>query len=70
MFPCWFFMGSCFVLTVYVVFVSGFFLLLFYLCLFSKVKLFGLGLSFNFLVFYGFFFRLIDSLQKSKLSVH
>ena len=46
-----------------------FFLLLFWLCFdFSKIKLFGLGLSFDFLVFYSFFFRLVGSLQKNKLS--
>ena len=63
------FVGSCFVLTFYVVFVTGFFLLLFWLCPFLKIKLFGLGLRFDFLVFYTFFFRLINSLQKNKLSV-
>ena len=35
---------------------------------FSKIKLFGLVLSFDFLVFYAFFFRLINSLQNNKLS--
>ena len=31
--------------------------------LLSKIKLFGLGLSSDFLVFYFFFFRLINGLQ-------
>ena len=39
----WFFMGSCFVLIFYVMFVTNFFFLLFWLCLFLKnqVVLFG-----------------------------
>ena len=51
----------------------SFLLLVFSFCcfgciLFSKIKLFGFGLSFDFLVFYSFFFELINSLQKNKLS--
>ena len=69
MISCWFFMGSCFVLIFFVVFVSGFSFYCFSCVFFSKIKLFGLGLSFDFLLFYVFFFRLINSLQKNKLSV-
>ena len=61
-------MGSCFVLTFYVVFVTGFSFCCFGCALFSKINLFGLGLFFDFLVFYSFFFRHIDSLKKNKLS--
>ena len=70
MISCWFFVGSCFELTCYDVFVTGFFLLLFWLCHFLKNQIvwFGFVLSFDFLVFYTFFFRLINSLQKKKLS--
>ena len=62
MISCWVFMGSCFVLTFYVVFVTGFSFCCFGCVLFSKIKLFGLGLSFDFLVFNVSFFRLIISL--------
>ena len=54
-------------LIFYVVFVTGSSFCCFGCVLFSKIKLFGLGLSFDFLMFY-FFFRLINSLQKNKLS--
>ena len=64
MIACWFFVGSCFVLNFYVKFVTGF---SFCCVLFSKIKLFGLGLSGEFLVFYSFFFRHINSLQKNNL---
>ena len=60
-------MGSCFVLTFYVMFVSGFFLLLFWLGPFYQKS--------NCLVWFVFrlfgvlcFFRLINRLQKNKLS--
>ena len=36
MIACWFFMGSSFVLTFYVMFVTKFFFLLFWLCPFLK----------------------------------
>ena len=62
-------MGSRFVLTFCVVFVSSFSFCCFSRVFFSKIKLFGLSLSFDFLVFYAFFFRIINSLQKNKLSV-
>ena len=68
MISCWFFMGFCFVLTFYVVFVTGFSFCCFGCVFFSKIKLFGLGLSFDFLVFYSLFFRLTNSLLKNKLS--
>ena len=57
-------MGSGFVLTFYVVFITA--VSFFYFD--SVIKLFGLGLSFDFLVFYLFFFGPINSLQKNKLS--
>ena len=49
---CWFFMGSSFVLTFSVMFVTGFFLLLFWLCPFLK----------NQIVWFGFVFRLFGVL--------
>ena len=56
MISCWFFMGSCFVLTSYAALVTVFSFCCFGCVLFSKIKLFGLGFSFDFLVFYSFFF--------------
>ena len=57
-----------FVLTLY----GGFFWVFLYyswLCPFSKNQIiFGLGLSFDFFVFYYFFRGLYNSLQKNKLS--
>ena len=45
------------------------FLCYFWLCPFFKNQIvFGLGLSYDFLVFYYFFLRLCNSLQKNKLS--
>ena len=62
----WFFEGSCFVLTIYVILFLVFPLLL-WLCPFLKNQIvFGLGLSCFFLVFYCFFLRLGNSLQKNK----
>ena len=52
------FIGSCFVLTFYVMFVAGFLFCCFGCVLFSKIKLLGLGLSFDFLVFFSFFLDL------------
>ena len=55
-------------LTFYVILILVFLLLL-WLCPFLKNRIaFGLGLSYGFLVFYYFFFRLGNSLQKNKLS--
>ena len=60
MISCWFFKGSCFVLTFYVI--------LFFCFPFVSLVVFGFGLSCDFLVFYCFFFRLGNFLQKNKLS--
>ena len=67
MISCWFFKGSCFVLTFcYIIFCFPFVSLV---VSFSQNQIvFGLGLSCDFLVFYCFFFRLGNSLQKNKLS--
>ena len=48
-------------------FIFGFFLFCFGCVLLSKIKSFGLGLSFDFFVFCSFMFRLGNSLQKNKL---
>ena len=61
-------MGSCFVLTFYIMFFTGFSFLLFRLCPISKNQVYGLGFSFDFLLFYSFFLRLTNSLRKNKLS--
>ena len=63
-----FFVGSCFVLTFYVISLLVYSFCCFGCVLFLKIKLFGLGLSCDFLVFDYFFFRLINSLQKNKFS--
>ena len=64
----WFFKGSCCVLT-FCVILFLVFLLFLWLCSFLENQIvFGLGLSCDFLVFYSFFFRLGNSLQKNKLS--
>ena len=45
------------------------FLMLLWLCFFFKTQIvFGMGLSCDFFVFYYFFLRLYNSLQKNKLS--
>ena len=68
MISCWCFKGSCFVLTFYVILFLVF-LSCRWLCRFLKNQIvFGLRLSCDFLVFYDFFFRLVNSLQKNKLS--
>ena len=67
MIACWFFVGSCFVLTFFVMLSLVFSFCGFSCVFFLKIKLFGLGLSCDFLVFYDFFFRLVNSLQKNKL---
>ena len=60
--------GPVYVTTFYVGFVVV--LLMFcWLCTFSKKQIVcGMGLSFDFFVFYYFFLRLCNSLQKNKLS--
>ena len=63
-----FFVGSCFVFNLLCIFYYWFFPFCFGCVLFSKIKSFGLGLFFNFFVFYSFVFRLESSLQKNKLS--
>ena len=67
MIACCFFVGSCFVLMFYVILLLVFSFCCFGCVLFLKIKLFGLGLCCDFLVFYDFFFRLVNSLQKKKL---
>ena len=68
MLSCCFFENSCFVITFYVVFMLVFLMLL-WLCPFFKNQIFfGMGLSCDFVVFYDFFLRLYNSLQKNKLS--
>ena len=55
-------------ITFYVGFIVVF-LMFRWLCLFFKNQIvFGMGLSFDFFVFYYFFLRLYNSLQKNKLS--
>ena len=68
MISCGFCEGSCYVTTFYVEFVVV--LLMFcWLCPFFKNQIVcGMGLSFDFFVFYYFFLRLYSSLQKNKLS--
>ena len=69
MIACWCFMGSFFVLTFYVMYVTSFFLLLFCLCPFLKNQIVWFGFDLRvFFGFYSFFFSLINSLQKNKLS--
>ena len=59
---------SCYVITFYVGFVVVF-LMFCWLCPFFKnLIVCGMGLSFDFFVFYYFFLRLYNSLQKNKLS--
>ena len=59
---------SCYVTTFYVGFVVVF-LMFCWLCPFFKNQIVcGMGLSFDFFVFYYFFLRLYNSLQKNKLS--
>ena len=58
MIACWFFVGSCFVLTFYVILLLFFSFCCFACVLFLKIKLFGLGLSCEFLVFYYYFLDL------------
>ena len=69
MISCWFFMGSCFVLTFCVLFFTGFFPFVVLVVSFSQKLncLVWICLPI-FLVFYVFFVRLINSLQKNKLS--
>ena len=68
MIPCCFFERSCYVITFYVGFMLVFLMLL-WLCLFFKnLIVFGMGLSCDFFMFFYFFLRLYNSLQKKKLS--
>ena len=68
MISCGFCEGSCYVTTFYVGFVVVL-LMSCWLCTFSKNQIVcGMGLSFDFFVFYYFFLRLYNSLQKNKLS--
>ena len=68
MISCGFCEGSCYVRTFYVGFVVVL-LMSCWLCTFSKKQIVcGMGLSFDFFVFYYFFLRLCNSLQKNKLS--
>ena len=68
MIACCFFERSCYVIT----FFCGFmlvFLMLLWLCPFFKNQIVvGMGLSCYLFVFYYFFLRLYNSLQKKKLS--
>ena len=68
MISCGFCERSCYVITFYVGFIVVF-LMFRWLCPFFKNQIvFGMGLSFDFFVFYYFFLRLYNSLQKDKLS--
>ena len=68
MISCGFCERSCYVITFYVGFFVVF-LMFRWLCPFFKNYIvFGMGLSFDFFVFYYFFLRLYNSLQKNKLS--
>ena len=65
---CGFFERSFYVITFYVEFMLVFLMFL-WLCPFFKNQIvFGMGLSCAFFVFYYFFLRLYNSLQKNKLS--
>ena len=63
-----FFRGSCFSSIFRAFFIPGFFFCCLSYVFFSKIKLFILGLSFEFLMFCPFVFRLKSSLQKNNLS--
>ena len=65
---CSLFCRVLFMLNLLCLFYYWFFPFFFGCVLFSKIKLFGLGLSFDFFVFYLFVVRLESSLQKNKLS--
>ena len=68
MISCGFYEESCYVTTFYVGFVVVL-LMSCWLCTFSKKQIVcGMGLSFDFFVFYYLFLRLCNSLQKNKLS--
>ena len=68
MISCGFSERSCYVITFYVGFMLVFLMFL-WLCPFFKNQIvFVMGLSFDFFVFYDFFLRLYNSLQKNKLS--
>ena len=68
MISCGFCEGSCYVTTFYVE-LLWFFLMSCWLCPFFKNQIVcGMGSSFDFFVFYYFFLRLYNSLQKNNLS--
>ena len=60
--------GSCLCSTFCAVLITGFYLFCLGCALFSKIKSFVLGLSFDFLVFCDFVFRLESIFQKNNLS--
>ena len=68
MIACCFLERSCYVITFYVVFFLVFLILLWLCPFFKNRNVFGLGLSCDYFVFYYFFLRLYNSLQKNKLS--
>ena len=61
MIACWCFMGSFFVLTFYVMYVTSFFLLLFCLCPFLKNQIVWFG--FDLRVFFWFFILFFSHLS-------
>ena len=68
MIVCCFFERSCYVITFCVGFVWSFLCYFGCVLFFKNQIVFGLGLSYDFFVFYYFFLRLYNSLQKNKLS--
>ena len=68
MISCGFYEESCYVTTFYVGFVVVLLMSCWLCTLFKKQIVCGMGLSFDFFVFYYFFLRLCNSLQKNKLS--
>ena len=68
MISCGFYEESCYVTTFYVGFVVVLLMSCWLYTLFKKQIVCGMGLSFDFFVFYYFFLRLCNSLQKNKLS--
>ena len=68
MIACCFVESSCYVITFYVGFFLVFLKLLWLCPFFGNQIVFGLGLSCDFFVFYYFFHRIYNSLQKNKLS--
>ena len=68
MISCGFCERSCYVITFYVEFMVVFFMFLWLYPFFKNQIVFVMCLSFDFFVFYYFFLRLYNSLQKNKLS--